>query len=106
MEGLVQQKQKDIKDIHIRITIDNKLTYKCGLTKTSSRVTYTIYCEQTNVRRKIVIQNYPKANFYNLTAYKNLIQEVICIAPLDAKILNIDIDEYNYADTIIQNNIE
>lgn len=101
MVDLVRLKKKDIKPINIIVTIDNQLTYKCNYIKTTSRITYNIYCEQTEVRRNIIVQNYPKADIYNLTPYKNLLQEVINSASMDAKILDMNIDIYNYEHKIV-----
>lgn len=101
MVDLARLKKKDIEIINIIVTIDNQLTYKCNYIKTTSRITYNIYCEQTEVRRNIIVQNYPKADIYNLTPYKNLLQEVINSASMDAKILDMNIDIYNYEHKIV-----
>lgn len=101
MADLARLKKKDIEAINIIVTIDNQLTYKCNYIKTTSRITYNIYCEQTEVRRNIIVQNYPKADIYNLTPYKNLLQEVINSASMDAKILDMNIDIYNYEHKIV-----
>lgn len=98
---LVRLKKEGIDRIDVIITVDNQLRYKCNYIKTTSRVTYNIYCKQTEVRRNIIIQNYPKAEIYNLTPYKNLLQEVINSAAMDAKILDININAYNYEHKII-----